>query len=417
MLAPRSAVVISLAAASLTLAGCARPGLQAVPTVPWETPSAAPAPEPAPAATAEVSTPEPTPQAGSIPTPEAAGTPAPQTPQLPRRSAAPDPTSAPTQAPTSTAPRPVAGPVLFARGTSGDQVREVQARLKQLDWFEGEITGRFDASTAAAVEGFQGKRGLVPTGAIDRGTLDALRAMTRTPSAAELADRPVAGPALLGRGATGDRVRDLQARLAQLGWFEGQATGNYGSETARSVTEFQSKRGLPTTGEVDQATLDKLVAMTKTPSRADLGLEPRPAPATTPAGPPAAKPAVPAGIDPRCMTGRVLCISKAQNKLRWMVNGEVKQTLAVRFGTDEMPTREGSFNVGWKSRDHISTIYKTPMPYAMFFSGGQAVHYSADFAARGYNGGSHGCVNVRDRAGVAWLFGQVNEGDKVIVYR
>lgn len=29
-------------------------------------------------------------------------------------------------------------------------------------------------------------------------------------------------------------------------------------------------------------------------------------------------------------------------------------------------------------------------------SGGQAVHCSPDFAANGYHGASHGCVNVRD---------------------
>ena len=56
------------------------------------------------------------------------------------------------------------------------------------------------------------------------------------------------------------------------------------------------------------------------------------------------------------------------------------------------------------------------MPFAMFFSGGQAVHYSPDFASVGYNGASHGCVNVRDHAGVAWLFDQVAVGDKVVVY-
>ena len=117
------------------------------------------------------------------------------------------------------------------------------------------------------------------------------------------------------------------------------------------------------------------------------------------------------------MTGRVLCISKSQNKLRWMIDGKVQNTVDVRFGTDEMPTREGSFSVQWKSRNHVSTIYNTPMPYAMFFSGGQAVHYSADFAARGYNGGSHGCVNVRDEATISRLFDIVKEGDKVIVYR
>nr|MBA3783696.1 L,D-transpeptidase [Nocardioides sp.] len=55
--------------------------------------------------------------------------------------------------------------------------------------------------------------------------------------------------------------------------------------------------------------------------------------------------------------------------------------------------------------------------FAMFFSGGQAVHYSPDFAAHGYAGASHGCVNVRDYDGVARLFGQVQIGDRVIVYR
>ena len=100
-----------------------------------------------------------------------------------------------------------------------------------------------------------------------------------------------------------------------------------------------------------------------------------------------------------------------------MVDGVVLRTVEVRFGSDELPTREGAFAVFRKSRDHVSSLYDTPMPFAMFFSGGQAVHYSPDFAANGYNGASHGCVNVRDRAAVEWLFDQVVLGDKVIVYR
>ena len=43
------------------------------------------------------------------------------------------------------------------------------------------------------------------------------------------------------------------------------------------------------------------------------------------------------------------------------------------------------------------------MPFAMFFSGGQAVHYSPDFAATGYAGASHGCVNIRDYDAIAGL--------------
>ena len=87
-----------------------------------------------------------------------------------------------------------------------------------------------------------------------------------------------------------------------------------------------------------------------------------------------------------------------------MIDGKPQIRLDVRFGSYETPTREGAFSMGWKSRNHVSTIYHTPMPYAMFFSGGQAVHYSADFAARGYAGASHGCVNVRNLSGITWLY-------------
>jgi lipoprotein-anchoring transpeptidase ErfK/SrfK len=45
------------------------------------------------------------------------------------------------------------------------------------------------------------------------------------------------------------------------------------------------------------------------------------------------------------------------------------------------------------------------------------VHYSSDFAARGCNGASHGCVNVRDLGKIQALFDQIKVGDKVVVYR
>jgi lipoprotein-anchoring transpeptidase ErfK/SrfK len=109
-------------------------------------------------------------------------------------------------------------------------------------------------------------------------------------------------------------------------------------------------------------------------------------------------------------------VDKTSRTVRWVVRGEVRKTMAVRFGASYSPTREGLFHVGWKSRDHVSKLYDSSMPFAMFFSGGQAVHYSSDFAARGYAGASHGCVNVRDYAGIKWLFDQVRVGDKVVVY-
>ena len=206
---------------------------------------------------------------------------------------------------------------------------------------------------------------------------------------------------LMSTGSQGARVRELQARLRQTGHFDRSPTGYYGTVTVAAVQSFQGKRGLPRTGGTDTVTWQKLLGMTRKPTAAEL---------TPPTERPAAKP------DKRCMTGRVLCISKNSRTLSWMIDGRVVSSMDVRFGSQYTPTREGTFSVYWKSRHHVSTIYDTPMPYAMFFSGGQAVHYSSDFAARGYNGASHGCVNVRDEGKIASLFAQVKNGDKVVIY-
>lgn len=209
------------------------------------------------------------------------------------------------------------------------------------------------------------------------------------------------GTPLIASGTQSERVRELQVRLRQIGHFDRSPTGYYGEVTAAAVRSFQTKRGLAATGETDTLTWQRLLGMTRPPTADEL----RP-PTTLPV----AKP------DKRCLTGRVLCISKNSRTLSWMIDGRVVSSMDVRFGSQYTPTREGTFSVFWKSRDHVSTIYHTAMPYAMFFSGGQAVHYSADFAARGYAGASHGCVNVRDERKIASVFAQVKEGDKVVVY-
>ncbi len=293
---------------------------------------------------------------------------------------------------------------LFVFGDSGDGVRELQARLKQIDWYEPDITGDFDEITLEAVEGFQEKRGLEPTGEVDDETWDRLVDMTREPTEDEKHNRLTPGPTIIGPGESGDRVRELQARLKQIGWYYEEVTGYYGPVTSASVSGFQTKRGIPSTGEVDQRTWDLLVGMTRQPTEEELHNAP-------------AERGSADGIPDACMTGRVLCIDKTTRVLRWMIDGDIRTTLDARFGSELTPTREGTFTVYWKSRDHVSSLFDTPMPYAMFFDGGQAVHYSPDFAANGYNGSSHGCVNIRDKGAIAAIFDQVRIGDKVIVYR
>jgi hypothetical protein len=220
----------------------------------------------------------------------------------------------------------------------------------------------------------------------------------RTQEAPETAAAP-----LFSAGATGPAVRELQARLRQIAWFFGDVTDFYGPQTQAAVAGFQTKRGLPTTGAVDQRTLTRLEEMTTEPTADELAnVEPDPADG--------------APLDPRCLTGHVVCIDKSSSSLRWVVDGDVQVTLDARFGGNGHFTREGAFAVLRKDRDHVSTLYDTSMPFAMFFSGGEAVHYSPDFAANGYNGASHGCVNIRDYDEIAALFDEVQVGDRVVVY-
>ncbi|NUR64889.1 MAG: peptidoglycan-binding protein, partial [Streptomyces sp.] len=116
-------------------------------------------------------------------------------------------------------------------------------------------------------------------------------------------------------GDTGRDIRELQARLRQVAWiFEGP-TGTYDDATEEAVKGFQGKRGLPRTGETDAVTWQRLKKMTHEPGKWELYLM---------GGQPADAP------DARCMTGRVLCISKSSRTLRWMVDGRTLKTLPVR---------------------------------------------------------------------------------------
>lgn len=227
------------------------------------------------------------------------------------------------------------------------------------------------------------------------------------PAAPDIVVTPGRNPPLMAPGATSEMVRELQVRLADLDFFDATVTGYFGNVTSAAVSAYQESKGQEATGEVYPDLWALLQSETPTPTQEQL----------YPPPPEVDPPAVdPGSLDARCLTGRALCIDKTDRALRWVVNGRVVMAMDARFGSATDPTREGQFSVYWKDRDHVSSLYESAMPFSMFFSGGQAVHYSADFAAVGYDGASHGCVNIRDYDGIAWLFDQVNVGDKVIVY-
>jgi peptidoglycan hydrolase-like protein with peptidoglycan-binding domain len=214
---------------------------------------------------------------------------------------------------------------------------------------------------------------------------------------------------MLRPGQSGTQVRELQARLRQIRWYSGDVTDHYGSRTTAAVKGFQAKRGYPATGVLDERTWDRLLSMSRKPTADELrNVLPKP--------PPTASGALTWDVDQRCLTGRAMCISKSTRMLTWVIDGVPQYQFDVRFGSEALPTREGTFQVFRKQKDVISNLYFTPMPYSMFFSGGQAVHYSSNFARLGYNGSSHGCINVRDWNGIVRLYNDSRIGDKVVVH-
>lgn len=333
-------------------------------------------------------------------------TPSSTRPSPPRAPVQPASDTRPGSAPDTRTIEPAPAPeIVLAPGDVGATVRTLQARLRQIGWFTGDVTNTYGPTTAAAVRGFQARRGLDATGAVDRGTWDALRSMTRRPSSDEL-----------------DNVEPAPTKAKEPKPEGPQADQPQVNEPTRDEAVTPTPKPVPTKPAVptpEPAPTKPAAPKPPTPAKTTSTTPPKPKPKPTPVVVPPA-PVRPAGprwdVDERCMTGRVICISKTTRTLTWVVDGKAQYQFAVRFGSEAEPTREGTFALYRKKIDVVSNIYHTPMPYSMFFSGGQAVHYSSNFAQLGYNGASHGCVNVRDRAGLVRLYGESRIGDKVVVH-
>ncbi|OCW57626.1 L,D-transpeptidase [Hoeflea olei] len=75
-------------------------------------------------------------------------------------------------------------------------------------------------------------------------------------------------------------------------------------------------------------------------------------------------------------------------------NGRVKYKWAVSTGRKGYSTPTGSYSAKWLSRHHRSRKYNNaPMPYAVFFRGGYAVHATYETKRLG-RPASHGCIRL-----------------------
>lgn len=284
------------------------------------------------------------------------------------------------------------------------QVRELQVRLrlgKYLALYD--VDDRFGMLTREAVLKFQRDRGLRATGVVDQRTWDALLLRSRAPTQAELNNTDV-GAWFAAPEQTG-YMMELQHRLGQMGLYQSTVDGKFNVSTRRAIEAWRVRIGLPASEVMDERTWTPLVRSTRNPRYAELYTAP---PAST----------LVQELDPRCTTGKVVCVSKAQRKMSYVVDGKARFTREARFSGPGWDSPEGEFRIWYMNSDTVSKIFgeRTPMPYALFYDGNVAIHYSQDFADKGYEGGSHGCSQLRDYQVAKWLYEQLKVGDRVVVY-
>ena len=166
--------------------------------------------------------------------------------------------SAATPTPTPTQSFGIVPTRTLREGSSGDDVKSVQSRLKALGYYTGTVDGNYGTGTMAAVASFQLRNNLSADGVAGKRTYkklyssDALAAIstpTSTPTTG--VTRPTR---LLYSGCTGDDVKSVQQRLKDLGYLTDKVDGKYGANTVAAMRAFQLRNGLTGSGNGDTAT-------------------------------------------------------------------------------------------------------------------------------------------------------------------
>lgn len=130
-------------------------------------------------------------------------------------------------------------------GSTGIAVQALQARLEELGYFKGEISGVYDVDTEAAVKRFEQTYGTMQTGVATQKLQLRLFAASAPVYGSPAYNEAVVGQyTVLRRGAVGSSVYALQQRLKNLDYPIRDLTGAYDDQTARCVRLFYLTYGI-----------------------------------------------------------------------------------------------------------------------------------------------------------------------------
>jgi len=176
---------------------------------------------------------------------------------------------------------------------------------------------------------------------------------------------------------------DVQRCLAFLRYLpKGAVTGRDDYRTQQALLAFQAWNGLTRNGLDDGATRARL----------EVSSQPRPRKESA--------------------SGHYAEVFRSLGVLLCVNNGKLARVVHCSTGRPSLPTPAGHFSVYMKSLDWWTTEYLDWMPFASFFSGGDAIHGFPDVPAYP---ASHGCVRV-SMPEAAWVYSFLPYGASVYIY-
>ena len=152
--------------------------------------------------------------------------------------------------------------------SEGDDVRQYQQRLVELGYLSSKyVTGKFNQPTVEATKAFQTMNGLKVDGAAGPQSLkliysnDALNADGVRVGDLLMSSSGTGVSEVLTAGMTGEQVRQVQSRLAELGYLSASfVNGVYDDNTRQAIRRFQQANGLTADGAAGSATQSRLYA-------------------------------------------------------------------------------------------------------------------------------------------------------------
>ena len=150
------------------------------------------------------------------------------------------------------------GYITLEDGSSGDQVKTLQKRLKDLGYYTGTVDGNYGDGTKSAVIAFQQRNNLKADGKAGPATQRVLYGSKSNITYGSMR-----------QGEESSAVKNLQYTLYELDYYDGAIDGKYGQTTADAVRAFQIQNNItPVDGVAGSKTLSVLYSSDALPATA-----------------------------------------------------------------------------------------------------------------------------------------------------